>query len=91
MLFGVVGSAGVEIVKESNGNVWLELTAIPGEYQRIEKLVASVGSERLLYGTDLPWFDEYQAVGGVLSAEISEDDMRNILYRNADGIMGKDW
>jgi hypothetical protein len=79
------------IVKESNGNVWLELTAIPGEYRRIEKLVAAVGSDRLLYGTDLPWFDEYQAVGGVLSAEISEDDMRNILYRNADGIMGKNW
>ena len=78
-------------VKESRGNVWLELTAIPGEYRRIEQLVAAVGSERLLYGTDMPWFDEYQAVGGVLSARISEDDMRNILYRNAECIMGRDW
>ena len=78
-------------VKESAGNVWLELTAIPGECGLIEKLVGMVGSERLLYGTDMPWFDEYQAVGGVISADISEDDMRNILYRNVERILGKDW
>ena len=35
--------------------------------------------------------DEYQAVGGVVSADISEDDIRNILYRNADRLLGKDW
>ncbi|MPN60019.1 hypothetical protein SDC9_207742 [bioreactor metagenome] len=49
----------------------------------IEKLVAGAGSERILFGTDLPWFDEYQAVGGIVGAKISEDDMHNILHRNA--------
>ena len=78
-------------VKESSGNVYLELTAIPGERGIVEDLVRRVGSERILYGTDLPWFDEYQAVGGVLSADISEEDVRNILYRNADKLLGKDW
>lgn len=77
--------------KEGKGNVYLELTAIPGERGVIEDLVRRVGSEHILYGTDLPWFDEYQAVGGVLSAEISEEDIRNILYRNADKLFGKDW
>lgn len=75
------------VVKETAGNVYLELTAIPGENGRIEQLVEDVGSDRILYGTDMPWFDEYQAVGGVLSARISEDDMRNILYRNAQKIL----
>ena len=79
------------IVGESSGNVWLELTAIPGEYKRVEMLAAAVGSDRLLYGTDLPWFDEYQATGGVVSADITGDDMRNILYRNAEKLLGKDW
>ena len=32
-----------------------------------------------------------EAIGGVLSAKISEDDMKNILYRNADNILGKGW
>ena len=79
------------VVTETNHNVWLELTSIPGERGRIEMLVDAVGSDRILYGTDLPWFDEFQAVGGVLSAKISEDDMKNILYRNADNILGKGW
>ncbi len=79
------------VVKETNNNVWLELTAIPGERGLIEMLVDAVGSERILYGTDLPWFDEYQAVGGVLSARITEDEQKNILYRNADKILGEKW
>jgi len=79
------------IVKESSGNVWLELTAIPGEYGLVEMLAEKVGSDRLLYGTDLPWFDEYQGVGGILSTELAEEDMRNILYRNAERIFGTDW
>jgi len=78
-------------VKESTGNVYLELTAIPGERNHLEDLVRRVGSERLLFGTDMPWFDEYQAVGGVVSAHISEDDKRNILYRNAERILGENW
>ena len=78
-------------VKESAGNVYLELTAIPGDRGNVEKLVSLVGSEKLLFGTDLPWFDEYQAVGGVVSAAIGEDDIRNILYRNAERIFGKDF
>ena len=77
--------------KEGNGNVFLELTAIPGERNIIEDLVRRVGSEHILFGTDLPWFDEYQAVGGVLSARITEDDVRNILYRNAEKLFGKRW
>jgi predicted TIM-barrel fold metal-dependent hydrolase len=59
--------------------------------RRVVKLVEMVGSERLLYGTDLPWFDEFQGIGGVLSAKITEDDMRNILYRNVERIFGKNW
>ena len=78
-------------MKESHNNVWLELTAIPGDRGIIEKLVDGVGSERILYGTDMPWFDEYQGVGGVLSAKISDEDKLNILSRNPERILGKDF
>ena len=79
------------LVRESPGNVYLELTALPGERGILARLTASVGSERLLFGTDLPWFDEYQAVGGVLAADITEQDMRNIFHANAERILGRDW
>jgi predicted TIM-barrel fold metal-dependent hydrolase len=39
----------------------------------------------------MPWFDEYQAIGGVLAADITEEDKRNIFYRNVERIFGKDW
>ncbi len=78
-------------VKESAGNVWLELTAVPGDRGRIEKLVKLVGSKRILFGTDMPWFDEFQAIGGVVSARITEDEKLDILYRNAVSILGKNF
>ena len=78
-------------VQESAGNVYLELTSIPGNMGDLERLTALVGSEKLIFGTDMPWFDEYQAIGGVLAADITEGDKRNIFYRNVERIFGKDW
>lgn len=79
------------VVKESSGKSYLELTAVPGENGMIEKLCSFVGSEKLIFGTDLPWFDEFQAIGGVVAAKISDTDKRNILCDNVERIMGKDW
>ena len=81
----------IRCVKESHDNAWLELTAIPGDRGIIEKLVDGVGSEKILYGTDMPWFDEYQVIGGIMSAKIDEEAQKDILYRNAEDIFGKDF
>ncbi len=64
-------------------NLWCELCATYAFAGVIERLVAEVGSDRVLYGTDLPWFDPMYAIGCVVHARIGEDDKRNILYRNA--------
>lgn len=81
----------VKLVKESPGKVYLELTAIPGVNGVIEQLVENAGSESLLLGSDLPWFDEFQVIGGVLSSKISDEDKRNIFYRNVEKLFGKNW
>ena len=65
------------------------MTAIPGDHGIIEMLCEKVGSEKLLFGTDMPWFDYHQAIGGVVSADISEEDMHNILHCNAEKLFGK--
>ncbi len=44
----------------------------------------------MLYGTDLPWFDEHHAIGSVLAADITDDDVHNILHRNAEALLGGD-
>ncbi len=73
---------GIALGKEFP-NVYFELTAVADDRGVIERLVEGVGSQRLLFGTDLPWFSTYHGIGAVLSADLSDDDRRNIFYRNA--------
>ncbi len=68
-------------------NVSLELTALFDDRGILEKFVNEAGSERMLFGTDLPWFDPHQAVGALLSAHISDEDRHNICHRNAEKLL----
>jgi len=70
-------------VANEHPNTCLELTSVLGRRGVIELFVEKVGSHRLLFGTDLPWFDEHQGIGSLLSADITDDDRHNILHRNA--------
>jgi hypothetical protein len=70
-------------------NVLLELTAVTDRQGALELLVEGAGSDRILFGTDLPWFATHNGVGAVLSARITDDDRRNILYRNGKRILAR--
>ena len=79
-------NAAVRISREFP-HVYLELTAVFDDRGPIEMFVGEVGSERLLFGTDLPWFDPHQAIGALLSAEVSDEDRHNICHRNAEKLL----
>jgi hypothetical protein len=64
-------------------NTYLELTAAYAVAGVVEKYVHKVGSHRVVFGTDLPWYDPLHEIGCILYARISDDDRENILYRNA--------
>ena len=68
-------------------NVFLELTAVFDDRGAIEKFVGEAGSQRMLFGTDLPWFDPHHALGVLLSAEINDEDRHNICHRNAEQLL----
>jgi uncharacterized protein len=68
-------------------NLSLELTAIFDDRGALEKFAGEAGSERMLFGTDLPWFDPHQAVGALLSAHLSDEDIHNICHRNAQKLL----
>ena len=73
-------------------NIYLELTAVLDDRGVLESMVDGIGSERILYGDDLPWFSTFHGVGAVLSADITDDDRHNILHRNAERILSRfDW
>lgn len=69
-------------------NVYLELCAAYHANGIVERMVREVGSEKVVYGEDLPWFDPQYAIGCVLCAHITDDDRHNILHRNAERIFG---
>ncbi len=69
--------------------VCLDLCAVLDERTGVlERFVAEAGSDRVLFGTDIPWFDFHYYIAGVLAAGITEQDQRNILYRNAQALFG---
>ena len=74
-------------VADQHPNVYLELTAAYAVNGAIERLVEKAGSHKVLFGTDLPWFDQHYAIGCVLYAHITDDDRHNILHRNAGKIL----
>jgi predicted TIM-barrel fold metal-dependent hydrolase len=78
--------AAVELARDF-ANVYLELTAVFDDRGVLEEFVRQAGSERLLFGTDLPWFDPHHAVGALLSADISDEDRHNICHRNAERLL----
>jgi hypothetical protein len=68
-------------------NVYLDLTAAYRVNGIIARMVKEVGSQKVLFGTDLPWFDPHWAIGSVCFSRITDEDRHNILHRNAERLM----
>ncbi len=69
-------------------HAYLELTAAYAVGGLVAYFVEQVGAEKVLFGTDAPWFDPHYPMGCVIFAEISDEDRRNIFYRNAERLLG---
>ena len=70
-------------------NLYYELTAVMDDCGAIELLCDTAGSGRILFGTDLPWFDTHHGIGAVLSARINDTDRRNIFYKNGEKLLNQ--
>ena len=75
------GVRAVEIAKELP-NVYLDLTISSCPARQIEFFVREVGSERIIFGTDNPFIDPRPQIGRVFLADISREDMVNIVGGN---------
>jgi len=70
-------------------HVYLELTACERMPAFIDRAVREVGAHKLVYGTDLPWFDPFFSIGCVLFADIDDDDRHAILHGNAEWLLAQ--
>lgn len=68
---------------EKYPNVFAELTLTPVPLGVIEYMVAAVGDDRLLYGSDLPMRDPRQQLGWVVFSNLPLESKKRILGENA--------
>lgn len=68
---------------QDSPNLHLDLTASYLPYGMLEVMVASVGADRVLFGTDTPFLDGRPKIGQVASARISDQEKRSIFGLNA--------
>ena len=71
----------IDAAKQSE-NIYLE-TSGSLTFRTVERIVEALGSERLLFGSDMPFIDPAAQLGKVVYAPISEEAKLDILGRNA--------
>jgi len=72
----------IKVAKEHE-NVYLDLCDIHRHSGIIDKMVENVGADRVLFGTDIPWYDPNYCLGSILFSHISDEDKYKIIYGNA--------
>lgn len=64
-------------------NAYLDIAGDVFENNFLNYLVKGAGSEKVLFGSDINWFDPSGQIAMVLGADISNDDRYNIFKGNA--------
>jgi len=72
----------IEVAKKHE-NVYLDLCDIHRHSGIVDKMVNNIGADRVLFGTDIPWYDPGYGIGSVLFSRVSDEDKYKILYKNA--------
>jgi len=68
-------------------NLYLDLCAVLDDRGILEKFVKETDVEKILFGTDFPWFDYHWYIGAVMGADITDTDRRKILHGNAEKLL----
>ncbi len=77
MLYDVIA------LMEKYSNIFVDFSGDIFESGLIKEYIERVGSERLLFGSDMPWVDIRFHLAYILNQDISETDKKNILGLNA--------
>ena len=70
-------------------NLYLELTAVLTWKGSLEQFAQAGLLSKVLFGVDAPWFSYEYSIGALLSADITDEQRKDILRRNALGVFNK--
>lgn len=78
------GSTELEFLKVARDldNVWLDTAGSGCIIGAFEKTVHYVGADKIVFGTDFPFFDPCHQIGNVVLSDICEEDKIKILSSN---------
>ena len=91
----VMGHAGAEVramenaidVVNRRGNVYVDLAISQVREGNVEWLVKAMGSKKVLYGSDMPFFDPRPAFGRVAFADIGDEQKKDVFGRNMERLL----
>lgn len=58
------------------------------EREQLLRIIRNHGSEKILYGTDSPWEKQSYAAEVLRSLPLTDDELSNIFYKNAQKLLG---
>ena len=68
-------------------NVYLDTSAMTWIQDILKKGIAEVGADKIIFGSDGPWFHPSIMLACLRELDLPERDMRKILYENIAGIL----
>ena len=77
----------LKVIKEMD-NVWLDTAGSGGYLGAFEKMVKMLGADKLVFGTDFPFFDIGWQIGNIAFADIGEEEKVKVLSTNFSKIIG---
>ncbi|MBS1370933.1 MAG: amidohydrolase family protein [Lentisphaeria bacterium] len=70
--------------------VYLDLAMASPEYigsEQLTRIIRAHGAERILFGTDSPWYGQKEQVGFIRSLPLTPEERELIFHRNAAGLL----
>jgi predicted TIM-barrel fold metal-dependent hydrolase len=71
-------------VAQTCPNVYLDICCSTMSSVWLERIVSEVGSDRVLFGTDMPFLDPTYLVGRLACAALGDADKRRVFGQNAE-------
>jgi uncharacterized protein len=85
---GTEKMGAVEAAKQSD-DLYLELCTSFTHQGALEEMVAEIGDDRILFGSDMPFIDPRTTMGWIIGADIPEESKENIFYNNGKALLEK--